>query len=97
MSPQFDARKLAEDLEALVRDGEALLRAAAQSTEEMTETAKQRAEESLNALRAHLAGVERELQGRAELLDGYVHKHPWRAVAITGGVALLVGLLMGRR
>ena len=97
MSPQFDAGKLAEDIKALVRDAEALLRASAENAEELTGEARQRAEHSLNALRSQLNDIERDLRGRAEALDGYVHDNPWTAVAIVGGIALLVGLLMGRR
>ena len=97
MSPQFDAGKLAEDIKTLVRDAEALLRASAENAEDLTEEARQTAERSLHALRSRLSEVERDLKGRAEMLDGYVHDNPWTAVAIVGGVALLVGLLMGRR
>jgi ElaB/YqjD/DUF883 family membrane-anchored ribosome-binding protein len=97
MSPQFDAGKLAEDIKTLVRDAEALLRASAENAEELTDEARQRAEESLHALRSQLSDIERDLKGRAEVLDGYVRDNPWAAVAVVGGIALLVGLLMGRR
>ena len=97
MSPQFDAGKLAEDIQTLVKNAEALLRASAENAEELTTEARQRAEHSLHALRSQLNDIERDLRGRAEALDGYVHDNPWTAVAIVGGVALLVGLLMGRR
>jgi ElaB/YqjD/DUF883 family membrane-anchored ribosome-binding protein len=97
MSPQFDAGKLAEDIQTLVKNAEALLRASAENAEELTTEARQRAEHSLHALRSQLNDIERDLKGRAEALDGYVHDNPWTAVAIVGGVALLVGLLMGRR
>lgn len=97
MSPQFDPGKLAEDVKTLVRDAEALLRASTESAEELTQEARARAEKSLHALRSQLADLERDLKGRAEVLDGYVHDNPWKAVAIVGGFALLVGLLMGRR
>jgi ElaB/YqjD/DUF883 family membrane-anchored ribosome-binding protein len=93
----FDAGKLADDLQSLVKDAEALLRASAESAEDMTEEARERAEKSLNALRSQLSAIERDLKGRAELLDGYVHDNPWKSVAIAGGVALLVGLVLGRR
>ena len=63
----------------------------------MTDEARERAQKSLNALRRQLAALERELKGRAEHIDGYVHENPWKAVAIVGGVALLVGLGLGRR
>ena len=97
MSPQFDAGKLAEDIQTLVKNAEALLRASAENAEELTTEARKRAEHSLHALRSQLNDIERDLKGRAEALDGYVHDNPWTAVAIVGGVALLVGLLMGRR
>ena len=97
MSPHFDAGKLAEDIKALVRDAEALLRASAENAEDLTEEARERAERSLHALRGQLSDIERDLKGRAEALDGYVHDNPWTAVAVVGGLALLLGLLMGRR
>lgn len=97
MSPQFDAEKLAEDIKTLVKDAEELLRASAENAEDLTEEARGRAERSLHALRNQLSEIEGDLKGRAEALDGYVHDNPWTAVAIVGGVALLVGLLMGRR
>ena len=97
MSPHFDAGKLAEDIQTLVKDAEALLRASAENAEDLTENARQRAEQSLHELRRRLSAIERDLKGRAEVLDGYVHDNPWAAVAVVGGVALLLGLLMGRR
>ncbi|SRR5579883_3317548 len=97
MSPMFDAGKLAEDIKTLVKDAETLLRASAENAEELTDEARRRAGQSLHALRSQLADIERDLKGRAEIVDGYVHDNPWTAVAIAGGVALLVGLLMGRR
>ncbi len=97
MSPHFDAGKLAEDIKTLVKDAEALLRASAENAEDLTDEARERAERSLHALRRQLNDIEHDLKGRAELLDGYVRDNPWTAVAVAGGVALLVGLLMGRR
>jgi ElaB/YqjD/DUF883 family membrane-anchored ribosome-binding protein len=97
MSPQFDAGKLAEDIRTLVKDAEALLRASAENAEDLTEDARRRAQESLHVLRSQLSEIERDLKGRAQVLDGYVHENPWTAVAVVGGVALLLGMLMGRR
>jgi ElaB/YqjD/DUF883 family membrane-anchored ribosome-binding protein len=97
MSLQFDPGKLAEDIKTLVRDAEALLRASTEGAEELTEEARERAQQSLHALRSQLADIERDLKGRAEVLDSYVRDNPWTAVAVAGGVALLVGLLVGRR
>lgn len=97
MRSQLDAGKLAEDIQALVKDAEALLRASAENAEELTEETRARAERSLHALRSQLNDIERDLRGRAEILDTYVRDNPWTAVALAGGVALLAGLLLGRR
>ena len=97
MGLTFDAGKLAEDIKALVRDAETLLRASAESAEDLSAEARDHAERSLQALRSQLNDIERDLKGRAEVLDDYVRDNPWKAVAVAGGVALLAGLLLGRR
>ncbi|TLY60638.1 MAG: DUF883 domain-containing protein [Gammaproteobacteria bacterium] len=97
MNDFFDAGKLADDVHTLVNDAEALLRATADGGGEKASVARKSAEESLRALRSRLASLEREVTGRARVVDGYVHDNPWTAIAVVGGVALLVGLLVGRR
>jgi ElaB/YqjD/DUF883 family membrane-anchored ribosome-binding protein len=96
MNQFFDAGKLADDLHALVSDAEALLKATAGQAGEKAAEARERAEESLEALRDRLASLEGVVKSRARQVDGYVHDNPWQALAIAGGVALLVGILMGR-
>ena len=92
----FDVGKLADDLHALVSDAEALLKATAGQAGEKAHEARERAEESLEALRGRLSDIEGVVKGRAKQVDGYVCDNPWQALAIAGGVALLVGILMGR-
>ena len=75
---------------------EALLRATAGQAGEKATEARERAEESLQALRNRLEGLEEVVKGRARQVDGYVRDNPWQALAVAGGVALLVGILMGR-
>ncbi len=94
---QFDAGKLADDLQALVQHAEELLRATANGAGEAVGDARERAEESLSAVRARLASFEKEMKVRAKAVDGYVQDNPWTAVAAVGGLALIVGLIMGRK
>ena len=89
--------KLADDLQTLVGDAEELLRATANSAGEKATEARERAEESLRAVRARLASVERDLRGRARVVGDYVEDNPWQAIAVAGGIALIFGLLMGRK
>jgi len=93
MTASFDAGKLADELRTLVNDAEALLRSAGANGEEIQE----RAQASLKDLRARLATLEEQFEARARDVDSYVRDNPWRAVAIAGGAALLLGLIMGRR
>jgi ElaB/YqjD/DUF883 family membrane-anchored ribosome-binding protein len=91
MSP---AAKLAEELRSLVRDAEALLRSA---TNADGAEAQERAEATLRELRGRLNALEEQLTARARDVDTYVRTNPWQAVAVVGGLALLLGLMMGRR
>lgn len=93
----FNVGKLADDLQTLVSDAEELLRATAGSASEVASDARQRAEDSLRAVRSRLESVEREIRGRASVVGDYVEDNPWTAVAVVGGVALLLGLIMGRK
>ena len=55
--PEFNVGKLADDLQALVSDAEELLRATAGSAGELASDARDRAEQSLRAVRGRLASV----------------------------------------
>lgn len=96
MTQFFDAGKLADDLHGLISDAEALLRATAGRAGEQATEAREKAEESLQAMRDRLSDLEDTVRGRARQVDTYVRDNPWQALAIAGGVALLVGILMGR-
>jgi ElaB/YqjD/DUF883 family membrane-anchored ribosome-binding protein len=93
MSEIFDGGPLTEQLRTLVNDAEALLRAATGETEE----ARQHAEAGLKELRRRLTALEDQVKSRARDVDTYVRDNPWQAVAVAGGVALLLGLVMGRK
>jgi ElaB/YqjD/DUF883 family membrane-anchored ribosome-binding protein len=101
MTANGSADKLIDDLHAVIRDAETLLRATAAQTGEKIEEARTRAEESVRQAKERLAGVEDEALARARALadeaDVYVRANPWAAVGIAAGVALVLGLLLGRR
>jgi ElaB/YqjD/DUF883 family membrane-anchored ribosome-binding protein len=100
---QVTVDKLIEDLQTVVADAEALLKATAHQAGEKVQEARARAEESLSAARERLSEVKDSATERARELvgegDEYVRNNPWQAVGIAAGVGLLVGLLvsMGRR
>ena len=94
---EFDAGKIADDLQSLIHHAEELLRATADSATDSASHARERAEESLNAVRARLADFQKEVKGHAAAVDDYVQDNPWTAVAVVGGLALILGLIMGRK
>ncbi len=94
MNETLDAGKLADELRSLVNEAEALLRAGiANGGAELQD----RAQDAVRDIKDRLAGLEQQLNERAREVDGYVRDNPWQAVAIAGGVALLLGLIMARR
>ena len=94
MSERYDGGRLAEDLRALMGDAETLLRDTATMA---GADLQERAQATLRDMRARLTALEDNVRERARDVDGYVRGNPWQAVAITGAVALLLGLILGRR
>ncbi len=98
---QITTDKLLADLQTVVADAEALLKATSNQAGEKIQEARAKAEESLAAARERLSGVEEEAlrQARELMTDGeeYVRENPWQAVGIAAGVGILIGLLLSRR
>ena len=94
MADRNGGGQIAEDLRAIVTDAEALLRSTANAGGAETQ---ERAQAPLQELRARLNALEDTVRSRARDVDSYVRDNPWQAVAAVGGVALLLGIIMGRR
>jgi ElaB/YqjD/DUF883 family membrane-anchored ribosome-binding protein len=82
-----DARILAADVEELIKG------TAAQSGESIVQ-ARARLQTALASAKdtVVMRGTE-----AAQSANQYVHRNAWKAVGISAGIALLVGLLIGRR
>ena len=55
------------------------------------------AQEGLRRAREHLCSAYEAMGGKAKAVNRAVHEHPWQAIAATGLVAFLLGLLVRRR
>ena len=101
MADRISADQLIDDLTAVIRDAENLLRATAAQTGDKVEEVRARAEESVRQAKARLEGIEEEALEHARVLAGeadqYVRGNPWQAVGIAAGIGLVLGLLMSRR
>jgi len=94
MADRNGGGEIAEELRSLVSDAEALLRSTANAG---GAEVQQRAQATLQELRARLSALEDTVRSRARDVDSYVRDNPWQAVAIVGGIALLIGLAVSRR
>jgi ElaB/YqjD/DUF883 family membrane-anchored ribosome-binding protein len=101
MSGEPIPNKLAEELNTLVADVEALLAATAGQAGEKAAAVRARMHESLAVAKAKLGEMEEividQTKEAARAADQYVHEHPWRAVGAGALAGLVLGLLIGRR
>jgi ElaB/YqjD/DUF883 family membrane-anchored ribosome-binding protein len=98
---QVTTEKLFADLQAVVYDAEALLKATAGQVGDKVQEVRSRAEQTIKQARARLNGVEadvvRKARDAAAATDVYVRDNPWQAVGLAAGLGLLAGLLLSRR
>ncbi len=101
MAERISVDQLIDDLTAVIRDAENLLRATAAQTGEKVDEMRARAEQSVRMAKERLSGIEEETLKHARVLAGeadeYVRGNPWQAVGVAAGVGLVLGLLMSRR
>jgi ElaB/YqjD/DUF883 family membrane-anchored ribosome-binding protein len=92
MNSNIDAQetRLANDMKALVRDVEELLRHAMGDAGQGYSEARERLEKTVQSART-------ELQAAAAAADRSVRRSPWQAVAVGAAAGMLVGLLIARR
>jgi ElaB/YqjD/DUF883 family membrane-anchored ribosome-binding protein len=101
---EFTADPAIDELNRIVEQAETLLSSLGEEGGEAAEAVRQRVTQTLNDAKARLAtaAVEAEhvAQTVADRADDYVHKHPWRAVALAavlGGAAAFLIVKATRR
>ena len=88
---------LAGNLRGIRAEAEALLGKAREAGSDKVDAAGDAALDSLSRIVDHLRAAEDEVSRKAHALDRLVRAHPWQALAATGVVAFLLGLLVRRR
>jgi ElaB/YqjD/DUF883 family membrane-anchored ribosome-binding protein len=96
-----NVKTVRNDMKTLMRDAQELFREATSATGEKAEELRQKGMILVDAamskaqdLQAVAVETGKEM---AETADDFVQEHPWKAVAISAGVGLLVGMLIARR
>lgn len=89
------------DMKTLVQDAQDLFREATSATGVKADELRSRGMELLESAmtKAHDAQVAAVETGKeiATTADDYVHENPWRAVAVSATIGVLVGLLIARK
>ncbi len=89
------------DMKTLVKDAQDLFREAASATGDRADELRTRGLQLLDSAVSKAQEVQtvaietgKEI---AEKTDDYVHENPWRAVAISAGIGVVLGLLVSRK
>jgi ElaB/YqjD/DUF883 family membrane-anchored ribosome-binding protein len=93
--------KIADDLKALVDDGQELLKATANVSGERIAAVRTQFTAHASSAKTRLAQLSQPLVARAGRVDDYVRYHvgasPWAALAAAAAAGMLVGLLAAKR
>jgi len=84
---------LRNDLQAVARDAEALLRATANVTGEKIEEVRARTQETVRRAYDHLYERNQQVRRFASTTDTYIRDNSWTAIGVAVGVGLLIGLI----
>lgn len=98
---QTDVKTARNDMKTLMKDAQDLFRQATSATGDKAEVLRTQG----MALLDNAVGKAQEIQtvaldaGKemAESADTYVQENPWKAVAISAGVGVLIGMLIARK
>ncbi|MGV3655009.1 MAG: DUF883 family protein, partial [Noviherbaspirillum sp.] len=89
------------DMSTLIRDAQELFREATASNGMKAEELRAKGLELLDTAMAKAQDVQAAAmetgKEMADTADSYVQENPWRAVAISAGIGLLIGMLVARR
>jgi ElaB/YqjD/DUF883 family membrane-anchored ribosome-binding protein len=97
-SESQDAReRVKEDLHALMRDAEELLKATAGDMSEKAKLARTRLAEALEKAKVTYRQLEEKTVAAARATDKVIREHPYESIGIAFGVGLLIGVLVARK
>ncbi len=93
--------QLIADFKVVVADAEALIKATANTGGEALANLRSKAEDSLAVAKSKMADAQdtivKKSKAAAKVTDEYVHDNPWKAIGVSAGIGLVIGLLIGRR
>jgi len=99
--PHTDADQIKDqvfsELQALIEESEKLLSQSVTLVGEEAETLRAQVGQKLRQARQAAGQLRAKAQPMVHATEDYIGGHPWQTVAISAGLGLVVGLLLGRR
>lgn len=96
-----NVKTVRNDMKTLVKDAQELFLEAAAATGAQAEELRNKGLLMLDAAmeKAHEVQAIAVEKGKkaAQTTDEFVHEHPWKAIAVSAGVGLVIGLLISRK
>jgi ElaB/YqjD/DUF883 family membrane-anchored ribosome-binding protein len=94
---ETSTEKLLQDLKAVVRDGEELLKAGARDLGERGSAARERLAAALEVAKETRLKLQEQAIHGARATDEVIREHPYQSIGIAFGVGLLIGILFNRK
>jgi ElaB/YqjD/DUF883 family membrane-anchored ribosome-binding protein len=94
---QVNREKLVQDLKAVVRDAEDLIKATAGELGEKTKEARQRLTNAVQSAQNTLTDVEARARAGARATDRLIRENPYPSLGVAFFGGLLLGALINRR
>ena len=92
---------LLKDFNAVVNEGEQLLRSVVNEGGDKANSLRAKMESNLKAAKDKLRYIEEAAietsKTAVRVTDNYVHENPWRAIGVAVGIGAVIGLLLNRR
>ena len=85
------------ELQALIEESEKLLNDSASLVGDEAETLRAQLGQKLRQAREATGRLGEQAKPMVEATEAYIGGHPWQTVALSAGVGVVVGLLLGRR
>jgi len=85
------------ELQALIEETDKLLNGGASLAGEEGESLRRQVALKLKQAREAVSSVRERSKPVVDATENYIGDHPWQTVAISAGVGLVLGLLLGRR
>ncbi len=90
-------QRLTSDINLVLRDAEELLKATADGNRENLTEVRRRLASGLESAKATYERLKDKTVKAAQTTDHAIREHPYESIGIACGVALLIGVLVGRR